>query len=97
MNLTVTFCLTIILKIFFYRLLSKDKTTICDGLNYIKGDPLELLVKKTKICLMSILREERSDLNRMSSLFDILGFRYELYCASKASKTTQVTLHCDIR
>jgi len=42
------------------RLLDKEKTIICDGLNYIKG------------------------------------FRYELYCASKAGKTTQVTLHCDI-
>jgi len=42
------------------RLLDKERTTICDGLNYIKG------------------------------------FRYELYCASKASKTTQITLHCDI-
>lgn len=26
----------------------------------------------------------------------IKGFRYELYCASKAAKTTQVTIHCDI-
>ena len=26
----------------------------------------------------------------------IKGFRYELYCASKASKTTQCTVHCDI-
>ena len=25
------------------------------------------------------------------------GFRYELYCASKAGKTTQITLHCDVR
>ena len=24
------------------------------------------------------------------------GFRYELYCASKASKTTQCTVHCDV-
>ena len=42
------------------RLLDREKTVICDGLNYIKG------------------------------------FRYELYCASKAGKTTQITLHCDI-
>jgi len=26
----------------------------------------------------------------------IKGFRYELYCASKASKTTQITVFCDI-
>ena len=26
----------------------------------------------------------------------IKGFRYELYCASKASKTTQCTVQCDI-
>ena len=26
----------------------------------------------------------------------IKGFRYELYCASKSVKTTQVTVHCDI-
>jgi len=26
----------------------------------------------------------------------IKGFRYELYCASKAGKTTQCTLHCDL-
>merc|ERR1711899_457215 len=26
----------------------------------------------------------------------IKGYRYELYCASKSVKTTQVTVHCDI-
>ena len=26
------------------RLLNKDKTVICDGLNYIKGNPLPLLL-----------------------------------------------------
>lgn len=26
----------------------------------------------------------------------IKGFRYELYCASKAAKTTQCTVHCDL-
>ena len=26
----------------------------------------------------------------------IKGFRYELYCASKTVKTTQITVHCDI-
>ena len=26
----------------------------------------------------------------------IKGFRYELYCASKAAKTTQITVHCDL-
>lgn len=26
----------------------------------------------------------------------IKGYRYELYCASKSSKTTQCTIHCDV-
>ena len=30
----------------------------------------------------------------LSSFFSI-GYRYELYCISKAAKTTQCTLHCD--
>ena len=32
--------------------------------------------------------------NYLSSFFSI-GYRYELYCISKAAKTTQCTLHCD--
>jgi len=32
----------------------------------------------------------------LDALNYIKGFRYELYCASKASKTTQCTVHCDV-
>lgn len=32
----------------------------------------------------------------LDSLNYIKGYRYELFCASKSTKTTQVTVHCDI-
>lgn len=32
----------------------------------------------------------------LDALNYIKGFRYELYCVSKASKTTQCTVHCDV-
>ncbi|TRY64335.1 hypothetical protein TCAL_03570 [Tigriopus californicus] len=32
----------------------------------------------------------------LDALNYIKGFRYELYCVSKASKTTQCTIHCDV-
>merc|ERR1712137_905216 len=46
----------------------------------------------------------KSEMQRLINADDILildagnyikGYRYELYCASKSSKTTQCTLHCD--
>jgi len=47
----------------------------------------------------------KSELQRLINRDDILildggnyikGYRYELYCISKATKTTQCTLHCDL-
>lgn len=49
----------------------------------------------------STLKSEMQRLLRQDSILIldagnyIKGYRYELYCASKSSKTTQCTLHCD--
>ena len=48
----------------------------------LKGQVLRHLTKDTVVIL--------------DGLNYIKGFRYELYCASKSVKTTQVTVHCDI-
>jgi len=48
----------------------------------IKGQVLRHLSKETLVIL--------------DALNYIKGYRYELYCASKSIKTTQVTVHCDI-
>ena len=48
----------------------------------LKGQVLRHLTKDTVVIL--------------DALNYIKGYRYELYCASKSVKTTQVTVHCDI-
>ena len=48
----------------------------------LKGQVLRNLTKDTVVIL--------------DALNYIKGYRYELYCASKSLKTTQVTVHCDI-
>ena len=48
----------------------------------LKGHVLRHLSKETVVIL--------------DSLNYIKGYRYELFCASKSNKTTQITVHCDI-
>ena len=48
----------------------------------LKGKVIRHLTKETVVIL--------------DALNYIKGYRYELYCASKSVKTTQVTVHCDI-
>ena len=48
----------------------------------LKGQVLRHLSKDTVVVL--------------DALNYIKGYRYELYCASKSVKTTQITVHCDI-
>ena len=48
----------------------------------LKGKVIRHLTKDTVVIL--------------DALNYIKGYRYELYCASKSVKTTQVTVHCDI-
>ena len=48
----------------------------------LKGQVIRDLTKETVVIL--------------DALNYIKGYRYELYCASKSVKTTQVTVHCDI-
>eukprot|EP00093_Oithona_nana_P008778 08778.XXX_368900_369733_1 [CDS] Oithona nana genome sequencing. len=48
----------------------------------LKGQVLRHLSKDTVVIL--------------DALNYIKGYRYELYCASKSVKTTQITVHCDI-
>jgi protein KTI12 len=48
----------------------------------LKGQTLRHLSKETVVIL--------------DGLNYIKGYRYELYCASKTVKTTQITVHCDV-
>lgn len=66
------------------RLLSKDDVVILDAGNYIKG----ILIR---ISLHSSAPLKHWIRSRLTA-----GYRYELYCASKAARTTQCTLFCAI-
>ena len=44
----------------------------------------------------AVRKIHRDDVLILDGLNYIKGFRYELYCASKAAKTTQCTVHCDV-
>ncbi len=67
----------------------KDKNTLFNDSkkeklvrSELKGNALRALTKDTVVI--------------MDGLNYIKGFRYELYCASKSVKTTQITVHCDV-
>ncbi|KAH8366936.1 hypothetical protein KR200_005368 [Drosophila serrata] len=65
------------------RHVNKEDLVILDAGNYIKG----------KSSTGKSAREQSLKPNKGIS---ILGYRYELYCATKASRTTQCTLFCCI-
>lgn len=69
------------------RLLTKDNVVILDGGNYIKGKQLNLFYSKE---MMSFGLK----VNKMEFFPTCLGYRYELYCASKAARSTQCTVFC---
>lgn len=79
------------------RLLNKDDVTILDAGNYIKGTkPKKKLVSKIFSWLCSCHLDNRK--SRIVFVVTCLpiGYRYELYCASKAARTTQCTIFCGI-
>ena len=70
------------------KLSSREGVVICDGLNYIKGFRWPALAANIICQIIANLK--------MIGIVKSSNPRYELYCASKAGKTTQCTLHCDL-
>lgn len=92
------------LKIFFEGKQKKvniiNENEIVKGMNFNKNvlyadskkeKELRSIIKSTFIRLIN-----QDDVTIIDGLNYIKGYRYELYCASKSSKTTQCTIHCDV-
>jgi len=73
------------------RLLSKNNVVIVDALNYIKGT-----LQKDFLCLNFQLPQFTTIILVWGFLLLIVGYRYEIFCMSKAVPTRQVTVQCDV-
>ncbi|CAG0918678.1 unnamed protein product [Notodromas monacha] len=71
------------------RLISRDRLIILDGLNYVKAE--RELRGKVKAEVLRLISRDR--LIILDGLNYVKGFRYELFCASKAARTNQCTIY----
>lgn len=64
--------------------------------NVIYEDSKKEKELRSKIKSDFIRNINQEEVTIIDGLNYIKGYRYELYCASKSSKTTQCTIHCDV-
>lgn len=87
-----------VLKSEVLRLVGSDNLVILDGLNYIKGLFFFCCVQwlPNNIFILDFKNVHIYVHICLIRKFLKIGFRYELYCGSKANKSTQCTVHTEI-